>query len=138
MKTKDKQFGISLLLILSIFLGICLGSADRDLFYIQKNMPKTAQQEFSQNKTCSYNAADGISDSAQMLEARSVIELINDTIRHSANKNSRFLFRLLLLAALVVLFRNSDFDMAIERTQIPILRKKAIVLNYIHNKDGKK
>lgn len=138
MKTKDKQFGISLLLILSIFLGICLGSADRDLFYIQKNMPKTAQQEFSQNKTCSYNVADGISDSAQMLEARSVIELINDTIRHSANKNSRILSRLLLLAALVVLFRNSDFDMAIERTQIPILRKKAIVLNYIHNKDGKK
>ena len=90
MKTKDKQFGISLLLILSIFLGICLGSADRDLFYIQKNMPKTAQQEFSQNKTCSYNAADGISDSAQMLEARSVIELINDTIRHSANKTAGF------------------------------------------------
>ena len=138
MKTKDKQFGISLLLILSIFLGICLGSADRDLFYIQKNMPKTAHQEFSQNKTYNYNAADGISDSAQMLEARSVIELINDTIRHSANKNSRILSRLLLLAALVVLFRNSDFDMAIERTQIPILRKKAIVLNYIHNKDGKK
>ena len=138
MKTKDKQFGISLLLILSIFLGICLGSADRDLFYIQKNMPKTAQQEFSQNKTYNYNAADGISDSAQMPEARSVIELINDTIRHSANKNSRILSRLLLLAALVVLFRNSDFDMAIERTQIPILRKKAIVLNYIHNKDGKK
>ena len=138
MKTKDKQFGISLLLILSIFLGICLGSADRDLFYIQKNMPKTAQQEFSQNKTYNYNAADGISDSAQMLEARSVIELINDTIRHSANKNSRILSRLLLLAALVFLFRNSDFDMAIERTQIPILRKKAIVLNYIHNKDGKK
>lgn len=138
MKTKDKQFGISLLLILSIFLEICFGSADRDLFFIQKNMPTIAQQEFSQNKAFDYSAADSISDSVQLLEARSVIELINDTLRHSASKNSRFFSRLLLLVIAVVSFSNSEFSMAVRRTQIPILRKKVIVFNYIHNKDGKK
>lgn len=130
-ETKEKQFGISLLLILSIFLGVCFGSADRDF-------PHTARYEFSQNKTISYNANDGVANSAEMLEARSVIELINDTVRHSTGKNSRSLARLLLLVVAVVIFSTSYFIVAVKWTHIPILRKKTIELNYIHNKDGKK
>ena len=138
METKEKQFGISLLLILSIFLGVCFGSANRDFSYIQKHMPHTARHEFSQNKTISYNANDGVVNSAEMLEARSAIELINDTVRHSTGKNSRSLARLLLLVIAVVIFSTSYFIVAVKWTHIPILRKKAIELNYIHNKDGKK
>lgn len=130
-ETKEKQFGISLLLILSIFLGVCFGSADRDF-------PHTARYEFSQNKAISYNANDGVANSAEMLEARSAIELINDTVRHSTGKNSRSLARLLLLVVAVVIFSTSYFIVAVKWTHIPILRKKAIELNYIHNKDGKK
>lgn len=81
-ETKEKQFGISLLLILSIFLGVCFGSADRDF-------PHTARYEFSQNKAISYNVNDGVANSAEMLEARSAIELINDTVRHSTGKKQQ-------------------------------------------------
>ena len=70
--------------------------------------------------------------------ARSAIELINDTVRHSTGKNSRSLARLLLLVVAVVIFSTSYFIVAVKWTHIPILRKKAIELNYIHNKDGKK
>lgn len=130
-RTKIEWTG-SLLLILFIFLGVCFGNANADSFITYSS----AHQEFSHSGTLFLKSCSGIPGTAQILETYNVIELINDTVKRSGDKIDRSLLILALVAVVSQLF--SNFIIAVNRAHSLAVRNKAVVLNYIHNQDGKK
>ena len=132
MERSVKKWTGNMLLILFIFLGVCFGNTNTESFI----MYQTAQQEFSYGETLILKSCKGIPCIMEMLETYNVIELMNDTIKRSSDKINRNLLILLLVTVVLQILSNSNI--AVNRSYSPVMRKKAVVLNYIHNKDGKK
>ena len=121
-----------MLLILLIFFGVCFGNTNTDSFI----MDQTAHQELSQNETLILKSYSSVPCTVEMLDTYNVIDLINDTAKRSGDRINRSLLILLLVAVVSQIF--SSFSMTVNRAHNPIMRNKAVILNYIHNIDGKK
>lgn len=132
MRTENRRWISSMLLILFLLSGVCFGESNADFFL----MYQTTQQEIPNKQTLDLKTCNSISCTAEILETRGMIQLINDTAKRTGFKINRCLLFLLLVATVLHIF--SNFSMAVNRARIPLLRQRAVVLHYIHNADGKK
>ena len=132
MRTKKKQWIGGLLLIVFLLSGVCFGDTNTDFFL----MYQTSQQEIPHKQTLDLKFCNSISCTAEVLETRDIIQLINTTAKQTGlNLNGCLLF---LLLAAMVLHLFSCFCMVIYGAYLPRLCQSAIVLHYIHNMDGAK
>ncbi len=132
LKERYNKFICYILALLVLFSGMCLENIKTDSSFAFKTVKsndsyvKNLDTEFINNESCS----------VEMLGVRNVSRLVRNIRRVTYRTDVRS-FSCLVCAD--ILAQNiSNYYAVVEQVDLPALFGKAAILNFIHNKDGKK
>ena len=134
MKTKYNYIICYILAVFMLLSGMCLESVEADSSFALQTAVQTTASIGSSNHEILCNESCTI----EMLGIRGTSYAVSVAKRSNHRTDIRFRASILLLCVEKCAQNFSNFHIAANAIQFPELYAKAVVLNFIHNQDGKK